>query len=49
MPYAICEQHKQMAIESSSMGLDPENPLRKLITVWTKWSPEGALVLQERD
>lgn len=48
MPYAISEQHKQMVIESISVGLGPANPLCKLITDWTKWSPEGALVVQDK-
>lgn len=37
----------KMVIESISVGLGPANPLCKLITAWTKWSPEGALVVQD--
>lgn len=32
---------------AGSVGLDSANPL-KLITVWTKWSPEGAWVRAQR-
>lgn len=48
VPYAVCELHKQTVIHSSSVGLSPANLLCKLITAWTTWSPEGALVLWEK-
>lgn len=44
MPYAISEQHKQMVMESISLGLVSANPLWKLITAWNQRNPEGTLV-----